>query len=127
MTGVSDRSASLIASTVLQEVGLIISNEDTSLVIDRNKRRHEKDKTITQEKRGSSYHRKTITEKHNVLHSEPGSQYISQVAPPSGTARRIKNSIIEFLNIHMVDVSTSVAIGYHEIAVNTSSKNGAIA
>nr|CAI5823796.1 unnamed protein product [Callosobruchus analis] len=42
-TGVSDRSASLIASVVLQDVGLI-SNEDTSQVIGRNKLRREQRK-----------------------------------------------------------------------------------
>nr|CAI5835291.1 unnamed protein product [Callosobruchus analis] len=68
-----------------------------------------KDKTITKEKRGSRYHRKTIAEAHIVLFSKPGSQYIGHVAPPSGTA----------------NVSTLVAID--GTAVNTGSKNGATA
>nr|CAI5845814.1 unnamed protein product [Callosobruchus analis] len=72
-------------------------------------------------------YRKTITEEHVVLFSAPHSQYIGHVAPRLGTASSIRNSIIEFLDIHMVDVSTLVAIGCDGTAANTGCKNGAIA
>lgn len=118
-TGVSDRSASIIASAVLQDVGLI-SKRDSSKVIDRSKLRRErrkvrqdlqssslvssdnkitglyfdgrKDRTIIQEKRGIKYYRKTITEEHIVMLSEPGSQYIGHVTPLFGTAISIKKA-----------------------------------
>lgn len=153
-TGVSDRSASIIASAVLQDVGLI-SEQDTSKVIDRSKLRRErkknredlqsswlaspenimtglyfdgrKDKTLVQEKRGDKYHRVTTTEEHIVLISEPESEYIGHVTPPSGTASSIKKSIMEFLNLKFADTSSIVAIGCDGTAVNTGSKNGAIA
>nr|CAI5861111.1 unnamed protein product [Callosobruchus analis] len=119
-TGVSDRSASLIASAVLQDVGLI-SNEDTSTsqAIDRNKQRRERRKVL-EKLQNSGF---VSDDKKIVGLYFDGRKDKTIFAPPSGTACSLKNGIIEFLNIHMVDVPTLVAIGCDGTAVNTRSKN----
>lgn len=102
--GLSDRSAAAVASSVLEDVGLI-SPEDTSHVIDRCKVRRErkknrcnmqlqgnlsdvqlcglyfdgrKDHTIVQVKIGEKHYRQTVVEEHVTLVQE-------QNASTSGT------------------------------------------
>lgn len=141
---VSDRAAAAIASAVLEDVGLI-TNEDKTSVIDRNKLRRErlkkrkklqheqtldvlrglyfngrKDKTLEQFKQGTQYHRKTIVEEHLSLVQEPGSKYIGHVTTKSGTALSIENSISKFLDEN--NIATSEAVGCDGTNINTGEK-----
>lgn len=122
-TGVSDRSAAIIANAVLKDVGLI-SKEEKSKIIDRSKIRRErkrarkatkeqhnidnnpfyaiyfdgrKDKTLVQTKEGDTFHRKTIVEEHIALISEPGSKYFGHFEVTSGTAKNITANMLQFL------------------------------
>lgn len=151
-TGVSDRSASFIINAALKDMG-IITTDDSSKVVDRSKIRRErikkrnelkrknegkhfsseyaihfdgrKDKTLIQIKEGERTARKTITEEHVVLLSEPGSKYVGHVTPISGNSHNIKTSILTFLEKN-VDISQLQAIGCDGTVVNTGYKNGII-
>lgn len=150
-TGISDRSAAIIVSAALKDVG-IISDTDPSKIVDRSKIRRERiksrakltkifrdhppkvqaicfdgrrDKTLVKEKKGNKYYQKTVTEEHYVLVSEPGSRYLGHVSPTSGSAKAIKTSILQFLQKN-TDINTIVAIGCDGTVVNTGSKNGVI-
>ena len=150
-TGISDRSAAIIVSAVLKDVG-IVTQTDSSIIVDRSKIRRERtktrktlkrqfvedasevraiyfdgcrDKTLIQEKVGQKFYQKTVVEEHYVLVSEPGSRYFGHVSPTSGSAKEIKTSIMDFLrkNINLNDI---VAIGCDGTVVNTGFKNGVI-
>lgn len=148
-TGVSDRSAAILVSAVLKDLG-VISKEDSSKIVDRSKIRRErtqcrtnlkrkfnvtepmvygiffdgrKDKTIVQEKKGEKFCRKTIVEEHIVLVSEPGSTYLGHVTPVSGSSNHIKASILSYLQQN-VNLSKLWAVGCDDTVVNTGSKNG---
>jgi len=147
---VSDRAAAAIASAVLEDVGLI-TNEDKTSVIDRNKLRRErlkkrrklqheqtldvlrglyfdgrKDKTLEQFKQGTKYHRKTIVEEHLSLVQEPGSKYIGHVTTKYGTALSIEDSISKFLDENNIATSEVTAVGCDGTNVNTGKKGGVI-
>lgn len=151
-TGVSDRAAAMIASAVLQDVG-IVSKNDRSKVIDRCKIRRarkkkrlsvvqnvrrkklnvkgiyfdgRKDKTIHYISLGSKLHRKVVVEEHIALVKEPGSEYLGHVSPTTGSAKDIKDCLLAFLE-DKVDTSSLVAIGCDGTVVNTGRKNGVIA
>lgn len=153
-TGVSDRSASILANAVLQDLG-VIKCTDSSKVIDRSKLRRErqknrkylqvkdlfqndnavsalyfdgrKDKTLVRHKEGSKYYRKTIVEEHISLISEPGSTYMGHLTPSSGKSVSIQKCITEFLQKYYNNYrSTIMAIGCDGTAVNTGNKNGVI-
>jgi hypothetical protein len=154
--GVSDRSAAAIASAVLQDIG-VVTTEDKSKVIDRSKVRRErqenrsnlqddgldvlstnkltgtglyfdgrKDKTLLQVKKGKKYYRQTIVEEHVSLVQEPGGKYIGHVSPASGTAEVITKSITEFLTEHSIDIANLELIGCDGTNVNTGYKGGVI-
>ena len=118
-TGVSDRSAAMISSSVY---GIIFADpfED---VIDRNKIRRSKndigkevnafaknnaseiqslyfdgrkDQTLINEKKGDSYHKKNIMKEHITLMSEPGSNYLGHVSVSQGTSECITKAIWDF-------------------------------
>ncbi len=55
-----------------------------------------KDKTLIRIKEGERTARKTITEEHVVLLSEPGSKYVGHVTPISRNYHNIKTSILTF-------------------------------
>lgn len=98
-TGISDRTAATIASAILQDVG-IIKTDDKQHVIDRMKIRRErhkkrqdlkiqtdrqpkslyfdgrKDYTIINQKTDDKYYRNKITEEHITLIGEPGSRFM---------------------------------------------------
>lgn len=149
-TGVSDRAAAIIASSVLKDVG-IISSEDTSGVIDRSKLRRErtkvrsalqdsdcnkivrgiyfdgrKDKTLVSIQKDGKYYRKTVTEDHYVILSEPGSDYLGHVTCESGTAKCIENSILIYLKSKPVELSEISVVGCDGTVVNTGFKGGVI-
>ncbi|CAH0562737.1 unnamed protein product [Brassicogethes aeneus] len=148
-TGVSDRSAAIIASAVLKDIGLITS-EEASKIIDRSKIRRErkrtrstlrsqlkqdkvfsqaiyfdgrKDNTLVQRSIGNKNHRTTVSEEHIVIVSEPGSKYFGHITVPCGTAKAISENLIEFLQQQM-DLTNLVAIGCDGTAVNTGIHNG---
>uniref|UniRef100_A0A6P7FUP9 Uncharacterized protein LOC114334346 n=1 Tax=Diabrotica virgifera virgifera TaxID=50390 RepID=A0A6P7FUP9_DIAVI len=151
-TGVSDRTAAILVSAVLKDVG-IITTEDSSKIVDRSIIRRErakarfelkrkdkedgselvygiyfdgrKDQTLVQTSEEGSLSKKTKIEEHIVLVSEPGSKYIGHLTPASGNSQSIKKSILEFLE-HNFDVSNLQAIGCDGTAVNTGNKNGII-
>lgn len=147
-TGVSDRTAAIIASAVLEDLK-IITPDDSTKIIDRSKIRRarkrkrteyqskdkevitglffdgRKDKTIKQDKIGNKLYRKTFTEEHIVLISEPGSKYLGHVTPLSGSALSIKKKIVTFLE-KKTNFSDLVAIGCDGTVVNTENKNGVI-
>ena len=104
-TGVSDRSAAILVNAALKDMG-IIKMEESSKIIDRSKIRRErvkasrnlkkkheeertcvygiyfdgrKDRTFVQVREGDILSRKTITEEHIVLVSEPGSVYLGHM------------------------------------------------
>ncbi|KAK5649767.1 hypothetical protein RI129_000796 [Pyrocoelia pectoralis] len=150
--GLSDRSAAAIATAVLQDVG-VVSSEDTTNVIDRSKVRRarsknreniqqqhgfclnniaalyfdgKKDKTLCQEKVDNKYYRKSVVEEHISLIQEPGSHYIGHVAPNSSSAKNIAEEILNFFekrNFHLQDL---MVVGCDGTVTNTGFKNGII-
>ena len=107
--GVSDQTAALIVSSLLQDI-VAVSSQDTSEVVHRNKIRRarqkkrsslkdkgpstargiyfdgRKDLTLKEEKKGEKCYRKKVLEEHITLVVEPGSQYIGHYSLKSGSA-----------------------------------------
>lgn len=147
--GVSDRAAAAVASAVLKDIGAV-KKEDMSGVIDRSKIRRErhkmrqsllmdrelqltslyfdgrKDKTLIQEKKGAKYYKRTVTEEHITLVTEPGSAYVTHVCTESGDAESISNAILNALKSSRFDLSHLIAIGCDGTNVNTGVNNGVI-
>ena len=150
-TGVSDRSAAMISSSVLQDYG-IISADSFEDVIDRNKIRRSKnirkevnafvknnaseiqslyfdgrkDQTLINEKKEDSYHKKNIMEEHITLMSEPGSNYLEHVSVSQGTSECITKAIWDFFEDKDCFTDSIQAIGCDGTAVNTGAKGGII-
>src|SRR6218665_4038088 len=122
---VSDRSAAVLATSVLHDLGLV-SPIDRSKVIDRSKIRRErrknhkelqlngdqfdhsgieviffdgqKDQTLTQVLGvDNKYHRKPLTEEHISIVAEQGSSYFSHTTPQSGSSKDITESLVASL------------------------------
>ena len=153
-TGVSDRAAAFIASSVLHdEAGC--SETNPSLVIDRSKvrrsrRRHRrllqesnaeaavrssitglyfdgrKDQTLIQKKIGNTSSKDTIQEEHISIIEEPGSKYSGHIAVKTGSAKTIATGLYDFLCEYNIDTEKLLAIGCDGTAVNTGSKGGVI-
>lgn len=150
--GLSDRATAAIASSVLQDFG-IVTDVDHTKVIDKNKLRREKsvnrselqmhnkdkhnplqglyfdgrkDNTLVVEKVNAKQFRRTIKEEHYSILKEPGSVYIGHVSPSSGTAQNIADSIIS----HLIDAGFSLdeldVIGCDGTVTNTGWKTGVI-
>uniref|UniRef100_A0A8D8THB2 Uncharacterized protein n=1 Tax=Cacopsylla melanoneura TaxID=428564 RepID=A0A8D8THB2_9HEMI len=148
-TGVSDRAAAMIASSALKDFG-VITHEEKSLVVDRNKVRRErqkmrnksqdevlselvslyfdgrKDKTLVNEKKGDKYFQSTKVEDHYVLVQEPGHTYFGHVTCDSGSATGILTSILSYMDSKNEDLTNLKAVGCDGTAVNTGSKGGVI-
>jgi hypothetical protein len=150
-TGVSDRAAAIIASTVLHDVKGA-TEPDPSLIIDRSKIRRarkqsrdkiqegvntgksivsiyfdgRKDRTTVQEQKDSKYYRKTVVEEHITLVAEPDQVYLGHFATDSGTAKNICKGICEFLESNNIDDENLVAVGCDGTAVNTGANGGVI-
>ena len=144
-TGVSDRAASFIASSVLEDVGSI-QKEDFNSVIDRNKIRRarkrvrsehqqndkitlllqgiyfdgRKDKTMAQEEIDNVKHKRTVIEEHVVLVQEPESHYVGHFTSASGSATAITSGIFNFLETNSISTDDIVAVGCDGTAVNIS-------
>lgn len=148
--GVSDRATAAIASSLLQDIG-IVTNEDFSQVVDKNKVRKEKernrtelqteikhealkglyfdgrkDKTLMMEKLHAKYFRRAKKEEHYSLIQEPGSLYIGHVSPSSGSSNDIASSIISYLSTHNIPLDELDVIGCDGTVTNTGWKSGVI-
>ncbi|KAF2893725.1 hypothetical protein ILUMI_12448 [Ignelater luminosus] len=89
-TGVSKRSAAIIASSVLRDVG-IISEKDSSSRI------QQRDKTLNVNKVGGTFQRSVKMEDHYILLKEPGNSCIGYVTCETRAADNIKQSILQYL------------------------------
>lgn len=148
--GVSDRATAAIASSVLQDFG-IINDTDTSQVIDKNKIRRgktqnrnflqcqsieealhglyfdgRKDETIVIKEINSKRFRKTEKEDHYSLIQEPGSKYIGHVSPTSGLSKDIASSIVAYLAKQGISLEELDVIGSDGTVINTGWKKGVI-
>lgn len=148
--GVSDRATAAIASSVLHDVG-IVSSCDNSQVVDKCKIRREKrniravlstsitenkllglyfdgrkDNTIMVEMAHSKRFRRVITEEHYSLIQEPGHIFLGHVTPNSGTSKDIATSIISYLSSNDILLDELIVIGCDGTAVNTGLRNGII-
>lgn len=142
-TGVSDRTAAMLASAVLQDFG-IITPGDQSLVVNRSKVRRErakmrsdladangsnhmitglyfdgrKDKTLVNEKIEGKFHRKTVAEEHYSLIGEPGGIYIGHVSVQSSKAAKVVSKIVECLPEKTCDMTSLKAVGCDGTAIS---------
>ncbi|CAG5020765.1 unnamed protein product [Parnassius apollo] len=112
-TGVSDRAAAIIASSVLKDVG-IISTKDPSGVIDRSKLRRERTKV-----RSSLQD----ADRNKIIR---GSDYFGHVTCELGTAKGIQSTIIRHLKMISVDLNKIAVVGCDGTVVNTGSKGGVV-
>lgn len=149
-TGISNRSAALLATSVLQDHG-IISEENKDSIIDRHKVSRQrsksrktqkdskqqipikalyfdgrKDKTLTQIEKGAKKSLNIITEEHITMLQEPGSEFIGHVTPTSGSALNITTAIINYLERENIDTAELKAVGCDGTVTNTGLKNGII-
>ncbi|GBO28230.1 hypothetical protein AVEN_152670-1 [Araneus ventricosus] len=148
---VSNRATAVIASSVLYDLGMI-SEKDTSLVIDKSKIKREKqktrqsigqimnrlivtkgiyfdgrrDNTIFQEKIGTKIYRRIRKEEHISVIREPGGQYVGHVTLASGIGSDIAKCILKYLEDNNVDINELEAICCDGTATNTRWKNGII-
>lgn len=146
---VSDRATAAIASSVLQDIGLI-TESDTSHVVDKCKIRREKslvrtglqsketteiyglyfdgrkDDTLFVEKFNTKHFRRSKKEEHYSLISEPGSNYIGHVSPSTSSASDIAISIISYISQIGLSLDKLEVIGCDGTATNTGWKNGVI-
>lgn len=146
---VSDRATAAIASSVLQDIG-VISESDTVHVIDKCKIRREKksvrtalqgiqtvelyglyfdgrkDDTLVIEKFGTKHFRGSKKEEHYSLISEPGSNYIGHVSPSTSSSSDIAKSIIDHLSEMGLPCDKLEIIGCDGTVTNTGWRNGVI-
>ena len=149
--GVSDRATAAIASSVLADHGLV-SEEDSSLVVDRNKLIREKgkinkqlqkkindnkvptyaiyfdgrkDQTNVTVQKGMKFRNVTIVEEHISVLSEPGSNYLGHVTPESGRADDISEAVFNLI-LTNGDIDKIEALGCDGTSTNTGYKGGAI-
>src|SRR6218665_1060314 len=149
---VSDRSAAVLATSVLHDLGLV-SPIDRSKVIDRSKIRRErrknrkelqlnddqldhsgiegiffygrKDQTLTQVIGvDNKYHRKTLTEEHISIVAEPGSSYFSHTTPQSGSSKDITESLVSSLKELNAKTQKIKVVGCDGTNVNTGHTAG---
>jgi hypothetical protein len=148
-TGVSDRAAALITSSILKDLSSIEDGE--CKIVDRSKVRRERTKqrtTLQQEirsnklysiyfdgRKDSTYvvetiegtgHKKKIMEEHISLIEEPGSEYIGHLAMTTGYAKAICNAIVSYLEANNIATDELAAVGCDGTAVNTGNKGGVI-
>ena len=147
-TGVSDRAAAMIASSVLQHYG-IITPDISRHMVDRSKIRRSrndirkqvsslaknrapktegiyfdgrKDQTLVNTKKGDTFHRSNVMEEHITLISEPDSRYLSHVSVTQGSSECITATIWEFLKEQDGLTDSIRAIGCDGTVVNTGTK-----
>lgn len=150
--GLSDRATAAVASSVLQDFGIITDYDHTN-VIDKNKLRREKslnrsklqmlnkdkhnplqglyfdgrrDDTLIIEKIKSKQFRRTKKEDHYSILQEPGSVFVGHVSPSSGSAENIANSILSYLTEAGFSIDELDVIGCDGTVTNTGWKTGVI-
>lgn len=149
--GVSDRATAAIASSVLQDIGMI-TNGDSSYVIDKCKIRREKayvrtdlknefstpeeswglffdgrkDDTLFVERLNGKQFRRNVKEEHYSLIQEPGSIYIGHVSPSSSSATDITQNIISRLSALSISLEKLELVGCDGTVTNTGWKNGVV-
>jgi hypothetical protein len=145
----SDRVTASIATAVLSDLS-VVTKEDQSMIIDKNKVRRSreknranlksnsscllealyfdgrKDSTLVQNKIDGRYHQFQQIEEHYVLIGEPDSVYIGHITPISGKAESICGSIIEFFQNENISLDNLIAIGCDGTNVNVGVNNGII-
>lgn len=149
--GISDRATASLATAVLIDVG-IVTKDDQSLVIDKNKVRRERmkfrkslqrnvnqsndtitsiyfdgrrDKTMTKIKNNDKWYGDTTVEDHYVLVTEPGGYYLTHVTPTSGKSGDIANCILTVIGDH--DAGETInSVGCDSTNTNTGCKAGVI-
>lgn len=129
----------------------IISELDTSLVIDKNKIQREKkarqaikdkdlkitetqriyfngrkDNTLFLDKIGNKMYRRVKKEEHLWLIRDTGGQYIGHVSLESSIGQGIAESIINYLEANDVDLDELEAFGSDGTTTNTGWKNGVV-
>jgi len=150
-TGVSNRAAAFLASSMLQDVGIITEN-DTSSVIDKCKIQRarkksrmnnvtlnnsviylqslyfdgKKDQTLTQTQINGSMHKRTVVEEHITLLTEPKSQYVGHFTTATGSSQSIVNGILDYCSSNEISFDDVAAVGCDGTAVNTGRKGGVI-
>ncbi|CAH1113072.1 unnamed protein product [Psylliodes chrysocephalus] len=114
-TGVSDRNAAILATSLLEDLG-IIHEDQSNNIVDKSKIRRERqkcrntlqDKTVNKmilsslyfvlfRQIGEKFYRKISSEEHIVLIYKPNSDYLGHVTPATGAAENIKDCIINFI------------------------------
>ena len=121
-TGVSHRAAAFLASSVLQDAG-VITKKDATSVIDKNKVQRarkkartnnlassntalhlkslyfdgRRDQTLSQREIDGRLHQRTVVEEHITLLKEPQSQYVGHFTAASGSSQSIFNGMIAHL------------------------------
>lgn len=148
LTGVSSRTAAKIVNAVLEDMNLI-SKDDASLVVDKNKIRREVNKNRLQlqdVKRIESLsikglyfdgrkdetmcfenNRRIIKhEEHIALIAAPGDLYFGHITLSQSRATDIAKSILNYMETNQVDLSQLMVIGCDGTNVNTGWKGGVI-
>lgn len=147
--GVSDRAGAAIVSAALQDMGVITEN-NTSQVVDRSKLRRAREKQRTELKSSAmgcrfqnnfglyfdgrkdktltmvDSRRRTVTEEHISLIKEPGSEYIGHVSLQSSHAVNIRHTLLQFFVTNSIDLSQLIVIGCDGTITNTGRKGGVI-
>ncbi|KAI6646067.1 hypothetical protein LOD99_9515 [Oopsacas minuta] len=147
---ISDQAGAAIANAVLQDYGIITQEED-SQIIDRNKLRrsrfsvrkelaNESHETINDisaiyfhgrkdqarvlvEREDGHLHQDTANEEHYIVLSEPGNQYVAHITPSSGKAKDIAKELTDLCRERN---SNLMAVGADGTRVNTGIYNGCI-
>lgn len=148
----SDRAGAATGTATLKDFG-IVTDTDTTYVIDRSKLRRERQKyreeiqeeeeklfqmvdgiyidgkkdatMVTTEHNGKIY-RRTDLEEHYVIVGEPGEFYLSHVSPETGTGLQIADSIYQALKDTELEQTLNI-IGSDGTASMTGSRKGCIA
>ena len=150
--GVSDRTAALLASFLLFDMGQINKNDQNS-VSDRHKIPRESakvrkdlqnsveaelgcpfavffdgriDKALKKINKGYKSSKNLVSEEHICMLRDPGSSHVGHVSPKNGSSKHISEEILELLTS---DSNSSYlrAIGCNGTNVNTGTTNGVIA
>ena len=153
-TGVSDRAAAIIASSVLHD-NARSSETNTILVLNQSKVRRSrqrdcsilqerdleaaenkdiialyfdgrKHRTLAQKLIGDKTSKETLQEEHVALITEPWSKYFGHLALQTGSANAIANGIFDYMSADHLELDNFVTIGCGGTAVNTRAKGGAI-
>ena len=150
-TGVSHRAAAFLASSVIQDAG-VITKKDATSVIDKNKVQRarkkartsnlasnntalhlkslyfdgRRDQTLSQREIDGRLHQRTVVEEHITLLNEPQSQYVGHFTAASGSSQSIFNGMIAHLDLKEISIGEVTAIGCDGTAVNTGRNGGVI-